>query len=654
MTTIQEQIAQAKAAGYDDAAITKHLGGLPEYSGKIKTALDAGYQPSDILGYLAPATTTATRQNVAAEPPKTPIGKKRSWLDVPVEAVTNVVPSAINLASGIYEAVTSPVQTAKGIVDIGAGALQNVLPQGVVDFVNQFDKNPDARNRAIAAADAVGGFYKDRYGSEEAFKKTMATDPVGFAADLSTLLTGGATATARVAPAASTALAAGAKFTNPMNAIVPVVTAPVKAGVRGVDYARKVFNPKANALLQNIEDKGPDIVNALKTQPKFVAGAKPTAGELAATTGSTLYPALEKDVMSRISSKALARENVSKEAIKNQLGMIAKSPDELDQLAIARTNATEPLYTAVKQAGDVVDPRNMAKIANYINDTITKNPGNTELVTEFSKIGKLLEGEGGRYRTDAGQVASILDGLKATIAKQDNKFIKGELAGVKAQLVDAVPGYAAADAKFAELSKPINKMQVAQYLEGKLIPALEGKANLKSEAFAAALKDAPSTIKRSTGAPRYKTLADLFSPDELQAIEGITKELQRKSKFEEAAAAGAKEGVSLPAAKVDKVNMLNRVWSVANLVMAKLQGRVTEKIAVELAVEMLDPAMAAKSIEKALAHQARMEKLGYFPKKIGGIAEDVFSSQPAVAAGQVSNALVTQQQPQRNQNALAR
>jgi hypothetical protein len=67
MTTIQEQIAQAKAAGYDDAAITKHLSGLPEYSGKVKTALDAGYQPSDILGYLAPMTVTAKRQNVQPE-----------------------------------------------------------------------------------------------------------------------------------------------------------------------------------------------------------------------------------------------------------------------------------------------------------------------------------------------------------------------------------------------------------------------------------------------------------------------------------------------------------------------------------------------------------------------------------------------------------
>ena len=59
MTTIQEQIAQAKAAGYDDAAITKHLSGLPEYSGKVKTALDAGYQPSDILDhYIIPALST--------------------------------------------------------------------------------------------------------------------------------------------------------------------------------------------------------------------------------------------------------------------------------------------------------------------------------------------------------------------------------------------------------------------------------------------------------------------------------------------------------------------------------------------------------------------------------------------------------------------
>ena len=64
MTTIQEQIAQARSAGYDDAAITKHLSTLPDYSSKVKTALDSGYKPADILSYLE---SPPKRQNVGAE-----------------------------------------------------------------------------------------------------------------------------------------------------------------------------------------------------------------------------------------------------------------------------------------------------------------------------------------------------------------------------------------------------------------------------------------------------------------------------------------------------------------------------------------------------------------------------------------------------------
>ena len=64
MTTIQEQIAQARSAGYDDVAITKHLSTLPDYSSKVKTALDSGYKPADILSYLE---STHKRQNVGAE-----------------------------------------------------------------------------------------------------------------------------------------------------------------------------------------------------------------------------------------------------------------------------------------------------------------------------------------------------------------------------------------------------------------------------------------------------------------------------------------------------------------------------------------------------------------------------------------------------------
>lgn len=52
MANIQDQIAQAKAAGYSDQDIAQHLSNTPDYGGKIKTALDAGYKAPEIISFL--------------------------------------------------------------------------------------------------------------------------------------------------------------------------------------------------------------------------------------------------------------------------------------------------------------------------------------------------------------------------------------------------------------------------------------------------------------------------------------------------------------------------------------------------------------------------------------------------------------------------
>ena len=146
-------------------------------------------------------------------------------MEVPGAAISNLPASAKRFAGGLYEAVTSPVQTLKAAADVAAGALQNVLPEKAVNFINQFDGNPEASKRAVEMANAVGGLYKERYGTYEGIKRTLAEDPVGAAADLSTLLTGGAAATGRVAPAVSSALKTAAVATNPLS----VVTKPAQA-----------------------------------------------------------------------------------------------------------------------------------------------------------------------------------------------------------------------------------------------------------------------------------------------------------------------------------------------------------------------------------------------------------------------------------------
>jgi hypothetical protein len=195
-------------------------------------ALPAGFQleqPTAPQGMALPPGFQLEGAVAAPAAPSSVLGPRRSYgaLEVPGQAVANLPASAKRFAGGIYEAVTNPIQTVKGVLDVGAGALQKVLPDDVINFVNRFEGSPEAAARAVEAANAVGGMYRDRYGSYEGIKRTLAEDPVGAAADLSTLLTGGSMATSRLAPAVSQGLQTAAVATNPVSA----VTKPAQAAL---------------------------------------------------------------------------------------------------------------------------------------------------------------------------------------------------------------------------------------------------------------------------------------------------------------------------------------------------------------------------------------------------------------------------------------
>lgn len=144
--------------------------------------------------------------------------KPLAWKDVPLEAVKNIGPSVANMVGDIYQAVTNPVQTAKTVLDVGAGGLQNLLPESLVQLIGE-----DKASRDVASQ--VGQFYKQRYGTEEGFKQALAKDPAGVMADLSTVLTGGAA----IAPkAVSVPLKTAASMVDPLQLAM-------KAGGKAID-----------------------------------------------------------------------------------------------------------------------------------------------------------------------------------------------------------------------------------------------------------------------------------------------------------------------------------------------------------------------------------------------------------------------------------
>ena len=87
------------------------------------------------------------------------------------------------------EPSTFCLQPCGGIGELAAGATQKVGRALGIDMGSE----------GIPKADAVGQFFKDRYGAMENIKHTLATDPVGSLADAATVLSGGELAGARAA-----------------------------------------------------------------------------------------------------------------------------------------------------------------------------------------------------------------------------------------------------------------------------------------------------------------------------------------------------------------------------------------------------------------------------------------------------------------------
>jgi hypothetical protein len=557
----------------------------------------------------------------------------------------NVGTSGQKMLGGIAQAVTQPVETVKGVLDLGAGALQNALPQALVDFVNK-SQSPEALaagQKAIEVANAVGGDYKTKYGSLEALTNTLYTDPVGAAGDLSMLLTGGASATGKLGLAGTSAkLGTAAAYTNPMTPVVKIGAAPFQLAAKGTGAVRNMLAPKEAALIAAAEGKGQDIVNALRNYDDMVAGVRPTAGTVVAgQMPATKYAALQRDLSEQLPTPYYERNQANVAARSEALGTVAQDEAALRAAEAARTSVSKPLYEAAKTG--VAD---VTQVASTLDDLISKNPGNRQLVRELKQIrNDLVDSATGELRTNAEQVTSVIDGIKMRLAKEDSKFIKGQLKDIREMLVDAVPGYRAAQEEFAKASKPVNIMQVGQYLEGKLKPAVETSVGERAGVFSNALKEAPTTIKRSTGQSRFDKLEQILEPEQVKIVEGIRQDLAREAEFAKQATEGGKSGRTFPASEAARIpNFMKTVVTVANTILTRLQGKINQKLAIEMATEMLDPNAAAMAMEKALAREARGQKLADPFKTVGGAAYAGARSPMTLGGVQVNNALAPSNQ----------
>lgn len=570
-------------------------------------------------------------------------------------------------------------ETAGNIPESAAGQLG-----ALVDVADLF-ANPEARANLAAALPSVPqavhkGIMRAVTNPGQAaqeFADYIRKDPVGAAMAVSGVTgIGGALS-------GSNRLRQIAAATDPLRAVVPLAQAPFSAGAVGYEFARNMMAPRYATYLEAVEGKGPQVAQMLRGSTQLVPGSVPTAAEAAAPLGLARLSQLGASAESVMPTAYTARAEEQAAARLAAMRSVGKTEQELKAAKEARSQEAGALYKAAEKQVPVTETPEFTELLSRpsMDKALARA---AELSAERGQIFQIGE------TAPAKQVASGLLGpggetltreIPATKAKypiqslhnlklaMDDLIRNPERFGIGASEAAAIaktrgeflgflkqksPLYEAARAKFAEKSGPINRMEIGQYLESKLLSPLDETAPQRAGVFATAVEQAPTTIKRSIeGAPRYENLSDVLTPDEVRKVENIRADLARAARADRLARAGAQAGPEAgQAIKIPRANLMSRVFNVVNRVTTALERTIDKRIALQIATEMLDPQQTAQVIEDAVAYAEKTKKTG---EKISGagkpITRAIKKASPEIAAiVTLQNALAES----KNKNAMAR
>jgi hypothetical protein len=246
------------------------------------------------------------------------------WGETLGSALINLPRSTAEELGGIWDAVTSPIQTAQSIGSLGGALLSKM---GVADFDE-------------SSADALGQYYANKYGSIEGFKKELANNPASILADVATVLTAGAGTVTKLglpakiaklgrrADVAQKFVGAVARNVDPITAMTNLVTKAVPATVKATG---KGTGKLATGMLGLTTGAGGDaIAEAAKVGlERGAAGAPTTASE--AFLAAMRNPAASADEVVQLARDAVGnlRQQAS-QRYTDTMARFGKNPTPLD------------------------------------------------------------------------------------------------------------------------------------------------------------------------------------------------------------------------------------------------------------------------------------------------------------------------------------
>lgn len=566
-------------------------------------------------GYIVPVEGDNQDLPVAAPEQQWFVAPDRQQVDYTVpqmleSALSNAVPSGLKALGGLYN-----------------------LGKFGVNQLNPFNSREEKAQEAIAMAKGISQIpsqYARDYGSPKRFMQSFAEDPVG---------TGLA-----VAPFLEVlgALSKAGGLTKAGKTIGNVAAGAASGPAYGISRFLSKFNPK-NAIYESmLSEKAPVVSEALKAEPNFPKGYKPTAADLAvyADPINLKFPAMEKILNEKINPEAFkARKLENNKAIIDELSSFG-GEDKLKAADDYRKSVSAPLYKEADKAVVPVDSElmtllNRPAIKDALIDMkrgvenkggILKNPkiGESKVappsiidpytqkpveVPEYAK-GSTLTGEN-LHRMKVAideKVNSLLEEFNKGGAGNNSGMAKvgqtvKELLTARNDLVkyieNKIPVYAEARNAYAEASPAVERAKMGTDLIKMLNNPLGEDAALRANKFLNAIDTEKSLISKSTGNPRYNSLAELLTPEQIDSVIKVKNALQNEALKNKAANEGSKAISDLSEqSKVvpNSPKLLSRPLFLYNSLADMINSQKFRKTAKELAQASLSPETSVANI----------------------------------------------------------
>ena len=306
-------------------------------------------------------------------------------------------------------AVTSPIDTLAGLAELTMGAFQNLTP---LDLEKSFGASPEDVKRTRSMANAVGEFYKDRYGSIEGAKQAFAQDPAGVLADASTVFGVGAAAIP-------------AKFAKTTSALktAAAVTDPVYLALKGTKTAANLGANRAADVLGLMTGAGSSPI-------REAAKAGLTGGDRAKSFRQNIQGSVEMTDALDAAKANLAKMQADKQAMYRSNMQVIKNDAtvlKFDDVDVALRDA----QNMVSYKGQVKNEAAAGKLAEAqkrVNDWRALDPKEFHTPEGMDalkqSIGDILESIPFEQKSARSAVGDVYAKIKNTISKQAPTYEK--------------------------------------------------------------------------------------------------------------------------------------------------------------------------------------------------------------------------------------